>query len=386
MITSIKENRFMQYRKMPKSSDLISALSFGCMRFPVTPEGKIDEAPSFELLHHAYRNGVNYFDTAWPYHGGDSEPFLGRFLQQIDRSKVFVATKLPCWLINTREDMDTYLDKQLERLQTTYIDYYLLHALNRRSWANLKKLGVISFLEEAKRQGKIRHIGFSFHDASPVFRKIAIAYDWDFCQIMLNYLDTHYQAGIAGYNLAVSRGMGVISMEPLRGGKLVSPIPDAIAKIWQRSTVKQNPQERAMRWVWNLSGCTTLLSGMSSMQQLQENLAQADVWPDNNLTEAEIKLYKRVRREYIKRIPILCSECRYCLPCPANVAIPSVIGVYNEAVMFENKEKLKGEYRFFVPEDSRASKCTQCGACLSKCPHKLDIPKHMDTIATYFGD
>lgn len=375
----------MQFRKMPRSHDQLSALGFGCMRFPTTPEGNIDEPQAMAMLHQAYANGVNYYDTAWPYHKEESEPLLGRFLQQIDRKKVFVATKLPSWLIKTREDMDDYLNKQLERLQTDYIDYYLLHALNKNTWKNLKDLGVLSWLEEAKSKGKIRHIGFSFHDDYPTFRKITLAHDWDFCQIMLNYLDTQYQAGIRGYRLAVSRGMGIIAMEPLRGGKLISPIPDTVKAMWDKSKIQQSNLERAVRWVWNLEGCSVLLSGMSSLEQVQENSYFANICHANELSESDLRMYAKVRREYIKRIPILCSECRYCLPCPAKVAIPTVFGVYNEAVMFEDQKGHAKEYQLFIPGENRADKCTKCGACLVKCPHHIDIPTEMEKIARYFS-
>ena len=371
---------------MPKTTDRISSLGFGCMRFPTTAEGKIDRPQAMEMLTYAYKHGVNYFDTAYPYHNGESELVVGEFLQTIDRSKVLIATKLPCWLIKTPEDMDKYLNEQLSKLQTGYIDYYLLHALNHKTWAALKKMKVLKFLEKARADGRIRHIGFSFHDAYPVFRKIVMSYDWDFCQIMLNYLDTHYQAGKRGFEIAAERKMGIIAMEPLRGGKLVSPIPPGIEALWSKSSQQMSPVQRAVRWVWNLPDATVLLSGMSSLAQLKENIKYADAFSANELTPADLKLYQRVRREYIKRIPILCSECRYCLPCPQKVAIPSVMGVYNEAVMFDDKERHAKEYKWFVPEESRAGKCIQCGVCLAKCPQKIDIPNQMIKIADYFGE
>ena len=376
----------MQYRTMPRSEDKLSARGFGCMRFPTTAEGKIDEARSFAMLHAAYQQGVNYFDTAWPYHSGDSELFLGRFLQQIERSNVYVATKLPCWLIKSRQDMDDYLNKQLHRLQVDCIDYYLLHALNKRSWKSMQDLGVIPFLEEAKKAGKIKHIGFSFHDAYPVFRKIVLAYNWDFCQIMLNFLDTQYQAGIRGYRLALSRNMGIIAMEPLRGGKLVHPVPQEIQDLWKKSKFGRSTLERALRWVWNLKGSSVLLSGMSSLSQVEQNSQFADVCLPEELPASELKLYAKVRREYIKRIPIMCSECRYCLPCPSQVSIPSVFGMYNEAMMFGDKQRLTKEYTSFISAENRADKCTNCGVCLSKCPQHIDIPTEMKKIKEYFSE
>jgi len=375
----------MQYRTMPRSQDQISCLGFGCMRFPTDSSGNIEESTAFEMLNYAYQLGVNYFDTAWPYHNEQSEILIGKWLQQVDRDKVLLATKTPCWLIKSKDDFQKYLEKQLEKMQTDYIDYYLLHALNKGSWPAMQKLKVLDFMERAKADGLIRHIGFSFHDSYPVFKKITLAYEWDFCQIMLNYLDTHYQAGRNGYNLAVSRQMGVISMEPLRGGKLVSSLPPEVSRIWSLEKDRQTPLERALRWVWNLEGCQVLLSGMSSIDQVKENVRLADICMANTLSESQLKRYQQARREFIKRIPILCSECRYCLPCPAKVAIPYVIGTYNEAIMFNDRDRHKREYELFIPEPNRAGKCTNCGVCLTKCPQHIDIPKQMRLIRDYFS-
>jgi predicted aldo/keto reductase-like oxidoreductase len=370
---------------MPGGNTYLSALGFGCMRLPVDKEGKINEDEANRLLEYAYRNGVNYFDSAWGYHDGQSEPFLGRFIARHRRSKLLIATKLPCWLIKKREDMDDIFNQQLERLQTSYIDFYLLHALNRRSWKEMKSLKVLDFLEKARADGKIMHIGFSFHDAYPVFKNIVDSYDWDFCQFMLNYLDTHYQAGKRGYEIAVDKGMGVIAMEPLRGGKLVHPIPDEVKAVWKSSKTDISPQERALRWVWNLPGCTVNLSGMSTIDQVKENVAICERSGPNQIDSRDMKLYEKARREYLRRIAIPCTECRYCLPCPAGVAIPAVLGTYNEAMMFNDRERHTREYKMFLPEQQRADKCTKCGACLSKCPQKIAIPDWMERIADYFG-
>lgn len=375
----------MQYRTMPKSPDKLSILGFGCMRFPTSPEGVIDEEQSMAMLEHAYANGVNYYDTAYPYHGGASESFLKGFLAQHDRKSIYLATKLPCWLIKEPSDMMRYLDEQLDKLGTDYIDYYLLHALNRKSWTSLRKMKVMKFMEQAQAMGKIRHIGFSFHDDYKTFKKIVDAYDWTFCQIMFNYLDTHYQAGFKGYKLAESRGISVVAMEPLRGGKLVSPIPPEIEKLWRKAPNKRSMVERALRWVWNWENVSTLLSGMSTMEQLNENLRLADICPAGSLDDSEIKLYQKVRRAYIKRVPILCSECRYCMPCPYGVAIPSNFGVYNEAMMFNDQKRHSREYAMFIPENARADKCTNCGACVPKCPQKIAIPDELKKVRDYFA-
>ncbi len=375
----------MKYRKMPKSEDQISSLGFGCMRFPVTADGLIDEDRSLELLNYAYDNGVNYFDTAYPYHGGNSEPLVGKFLSAHPRKSILLATKQPCWLIKEAKDMDRYLEEQLEKLNTDYIDYYLLHALNRKSWPKMKKLKVIKFLEDAQKKGKIRHIGFSFHDNYPTFKKIVDSYDWTFCQIQFNYLDTTYQAGRNGYELAVKRSMGVIAMEPLRGGKLVHPIPPEISKIWSKHKPGISMAENALKWVWDHEGISTILSGMSDLEQLIQNLAYCDAASSNSLSPEDHKLYMKVRRAYLKRIAVLCSECRYCMPCPSGVAIPDCFGMYNEAMMFNSADRAQKEYTLFIPESARAGNCTNCGACLSKCPQQINIPAELNKVRDLLG-
>jgi len=374
----------MQYRVMPKSDDELSVLGFGCMRFPLTKDNNIDEPEAMKMMQHALDNGINYFDTAWPYHGEQSEPLVGRFLSNGNRAKVKLATKLPSWLIKTREDMDIYLDKQLERLQTDYIDYYLLHALNKGFWKNLTELGVFDFLEKAKAAGKIRHIGFSFHDKYPIFEEIVDGYEWDFCQIQLNFFDTSYQAGLKGMHIAASKGIGIIAMEPLRGGKLTGKVPADVQTIWDKSEFKRTTADRSLRWVWNKSEVQLLLSGMSTMEQVEQNLVTADSCSIGELTPNEAKLYEEARKVYIERMPVGCTSCGYCMPCPHGVNIPGSLGLYNNANMFENKEQSRKEYLMFIREESRADKCINCGECVPKCPQQIEIPKRLAEVAEYF--
>lgn len=376
----------MKYRTMPKSKDKLSILGLGLMRLPQTQDGKIDESLAIEMMEYALAKGVNYFDTAWGYHDGASEPLLGKFVARTDRSRFYIATKLPCWLVKSPQDMDDFLNRQLDRLQTDHIDYYLLHALNQRSWTQMLGFGVLDWLKQARAEGRIRHIGFSFHDRYSVFKKIVERFDWDCCQFMLNFLDTRYQAGRNGYNLASARGLGIIAMEPLRGGKLVQQVPDAIKAVWTKSKLDWSPVQRALNWVWNLDAVTVNLSGMSDLEQLKENIRLANSFKPGQLNDRELNLYKKARLEYLHRIAIPCSECRYCLPCPHKVAIPAVFGHYNESLMFGEKERHKREYLAWIPEEARADKCVNCGECLSKCPHHIPIPDWMKIVANYFEE
>ncbi len=376
----------MLYRKMPRSQDSLSILGLGLMRLPATSEGHIDEERSLEMLHHAVDNGVNYFDTAWVYYNGASEQLMGKFVDRVPRNKLLIATKSPCWLVKTASDLDKYLDQSLQRLRTDHIDYYLLHSLGQHSWNEMKKLKALDWLEKQKADGRIRHIGFSFHDKYPVFKKIAQYYDWDFCQFMLNYLDTHFQAGLSGYRLASSKGIGIIAMEPLRGGKLVQNIPPGVEAVWKKSAHAWTPVQRALNWIWNLEHCTVALSGMSSLEQLNENITLAKLSPTAKLSEKELTIYNQARLEYIRRIAVPCTECRYCMPCPHKVAIPGVFGIYNEAHIFNDRERHLKEYKGWIPEDSRADKCVNCGACVSKCPQHIPIPDRMKEVAKYFQE
>ena len=277
----------MQYRKMPKNGDQLSILGFGCMRLPVK-DGHIDEGRAIEQIRFAIDQGVNYVDTAWPYHAGESETVLGKALRGGYRDKVKVATKLPSWMIKSRADMDRYLAAQLEKLGTDHIDYYLVHSLDGTSWDNLARLGVREFLDQARMDGRITNPGFSFHGMAGDFNRIVDAYPWVFCQIQYNYLDEHHQAGTEGLQYAAAKGLGVIVMEPLRGGNLASVVPPGAEAIWNEAETRRTPAEWALRWIWNRPEVTVILSGMNEEAHIRENLSIANTARANALTEEEL--------------------------------------------------------------------------------------------------
>ncbi len=371
----------MLYRTMPKNGDELSILGFGCMRFPMIEGGKVDEDKAIEQIRHAIDNGVNYLDTAWPYHGGASETIVGKALQDGYREKVKIATKLPTWLIDSREDMDSYLNKQLEKLQTEVIDYYLLHALNGKSWDKLEQLGVADFLDAAAGDGRIVNAGFSFHGLVEDFKRIIDACPWTFCQIQYNYLDQEYQAGTEGLNYAAERDIGVIVMEPLRGGNLgLAEAPPAVAELWDQAETRRSPVEWALRWVWNDPKVIVVLSGMNDDAHIAENLAIADRALPDSLSDKECELVDRAARTYTDLMKVNCTGCGYCMPCPEGVMIPAVFEVYNKMHLFGGREETRFTYAIRMcgiisgTEPGFASVCVQCGECLEKCPQSIPIP------------
>jgi hypothetical protein len=371
----------MQYRSFPKIPGLaISILGFGCMRLPTIggDTARIEEDAATRLVRAAIDAGVNYLDTAHPYHGGQSEPFVGRALKNGYRAKVQVATKLPVWLVKAEADWERLLDEQLKRLDMSQIDFYLFHALAADRWETVRRLNGLSALERAKADGRIRHIGFSFHGSPDAFKAIVDGYDWEFCQIQYNFLDEAYQAGTEGLRYAASRRIGIIAMEPLRGGALAGNIPEPAQRIWERSLVRRTPAEWGLRWVWDHPEVVTLLSGMNAGAQLQENLTLAESARAGGMSAEDLALIGEVRSFYRSRMMVSCTTCGYCEPCPNGVAIPNVFSFYNRSVMFDAQKTSGGFYRKFLVENGQgADVCLACGECEPKCPQTIPITEKL---------
>lgn len=376
----------MLYRKIPKTGDELSILGFGCMRLPMI-DGRIDEDRAIRQIRSAIDAGVNYLDTAWPYHGGESERVLGLALRDGYRERVRIATKLPTWLVSNRADMDSFLNRQLEKLGTDHIDYYLLHALDGASWDGIRALDVAGFLDQAKEDGRIVNRGFSFHGLADDFARIVDGYGWEFCQIQYNYLDQEFQAGTRGLEYAASRGLGVIIMEPLRGGNLgLASAPDRVAAIWDEAQTKRSPVEWALRWVWNHPEVTVVLSGMNEESHVAQNMAIAAEARAGSLTASELALVDRAAATYTDLMQVGCTGCGYCMPCPMNVQIPVCFSYFNKLSMFGSPDEVKRLYIVFaggvVNNDGAgfASQCVQCGQCLEKCPQQIDIPAMLERV------
>ncbi len=381
----------MQYRKIPKTGEKLSTLGFGCMRF-IEKRGKIDEKIATRQLLMAKDKGVNYFDTAMPYHMGASETFLGKFFTETGtRKEINLATKLPPWSVEKKEDMEKLFNLQLKKLQTDYIDYYLLHALNGDAFKKLCEFGVLEFLTDLKRKGAIRNAGFSFHGRRKDFRKIVDAYDWEFCQIQYNYLDTDNQAGRIGLEYAAKNDLGVIIMEPLRGGNLGKIPPKEIQDIWKGSDIKREPVEWSLEWIWNHPDVTCILSGMNEDVHIQQNIDLANRALPNMMSQNDLDIIDKTETIFRKRMKAGCTGCNYCMPCPSGVNIPMSFEFYNAYHVFDDKTNAKMMYLgfcggLFSGESALASNCEECGECEKKCPQELPIQNLLKDVTNEFED
>ncbi|MBE3090086.1 MAG: aldo/keto reductase [Actinobacteria bacterium] len=378
----------MQYIKFGKQDFNVSRFGMGCMRMPskIISEGKrkIDEDESIKMIRYAIDHGVNYFDTAYAY--GDSELVVGKALSEGYREKVKLATKLPSWEIKSYGDFNKYLDEQLKRLQVEFIDIYLLHAMRQTYWENYKKLDVFKFLDEAKKQGKIVCAGFSFHDQLALFKEIVDCYNWDMCQIQLNYLDEHMQAGLEGLHYSASKSLPVVIMEPLKGGSLVNNLPSEVTELLKEDGSGINPVRLALRYLYSLPEATVILSGVSSMEQLKEDIEIFNSMPSGPLNDKELMLINRVRDLIKSKIVIGCTGCGYCMPCPSGVAIPDLFKLYNDVCMFNQLKVSKIFYQdVFISGKKDASQCTECEHCEEKCPQRLEIIKGLKDVRKLLG-
>jgi predicted aldo/keto reductase-like oxidoreductase len=380
----------MQYRNFGKLDWKVSALGFGCMRFPTTDGERLSpnilEDESIRMIRHAIDGGVNYLDTAYPYHSGQSEVVLGKALLGGYRDKVKVATKLPVWMVAEPSDFDKLLGEQLQKLQTDHIDFYLLHSLNKHRWRDIVlKHNLLAKAAEALADGRIRHLGFSVHDDYEGFEEIVNGSGlWEFCQIQYNYMDIENQAGTRGLKLAASKGLAVVVMEPLLGGRLVDP-PKDIVELMAGFPVRRSPAGWALQWLWDQPEVSVVLSGMSAFEQVEENLRLADASRVASFTPSEHELIAQVRQKYQARTAIPCTRCGYCMPCPNGVDIPANFDDFNHAHLFDDVAGARFKYSVFLTPEQRSSACINCGACEELCPQKIPISEWMPKVTALLG-
>jgi len=371
----------MQYRKNIKNNDNLSLLGLGCLRF-FNKRGTIDEDVGIDLIRKAIKAGVNYFDTAYIYLNGQSEVILGKALKDGYRDKAFIATKLPHFLVRKPKDIEKLFNTSLQRLQTDYIDYYLIHMLcDIAVWNKLEKFGIKQWIKDKKEKGIIKNIGFSFHGRYEEFENLIEAYDWDFCQIQYNYLDINYQAGTAGLRYANKKGLPIIIMEPLRGGLLVNGLPKEAGKLLEEKNI--TPQELGLSWLFDQPEVTVALSGMSSEEQLNDNVVLTDKYPANSLSAEQKQLATEVKKLIDVNIKVPCTACRYCMPCPSGVNIPACFATYNEKYTLKHKKTLLNYERntgSYGSKPGNAGQCTNCGACVKLCPQNINIPVELAAV------
>lgn len=366
----------MLYREFGKTGEMLSQLGFGAMRLPTVDndDSKIDEAKSLAMIRYAIDQGVNYLDTAWPYHGGKSEAFCAKVMKDGYRDKVKIATKSPVWDVKKPEDFDKFLELQLERLEVESIDFYLLHALSVDFWKNCRNADYKSFLDRAKASGKIKYAGFSFHDSMDLFEEIVHDYDWDFCQLQLNYMDEHYQGGLEGMKMANKKGMGVVVMEPLRGGTLSrTELPETLTSIWNEADIKRTPAEWALKYLWNIPEVGVVLSGMGEMWQVEENIRVASETGAGSLTEKENGLIDKAKAFFQEKTVVNCTNCRYCMPCPAGVNIPENFWAINHDSIFDDRGKAEFWINGWLGKEAGPTSCIECGLCEEHCPQGIKI-------------
>jgi uncharacterized protein len=377
----------------------VSALGFGCMRLPPRKVNRLraETDKSIELIRYGIDLGINYIDTAWPYHLGDSEKILGKALKDGYRDRVHLVTKLLMFMVTNVNHFDSYLKTQMKRLQTDHLDAYLFHALNQGQFDKIKKLGLIKKMENAKKEGLIENIGFSFHDTLPVFKEIIDYYPWDLTQIQYNYMDTGVQATTEGLAYAASKGIAVVIMEPLKGGTLVNPPQEAL-KIINSADKKRTPADWALQFLWNKPEVSVVISGMNSKEMIKENCASADNSGINALTKPELDIIQKLTEEFRKRIVVPCTSCSYCMPCPQGVNIPQNFACLNNVAVersrfrrvmirrtFRKLKSRKTNVNLTNP-DGNAKLCIKCGVCVAKCPQKIQIPEELEKVNQEFAN
>ena len=383
----------MLYNTLGKTNLKVSRLGFGCMRLPTkTNNADIDKVESFKMLEYGIENGINLIDTAFPYHSkeldgnGESEKVVGEFLSQNSlRQDIILQTKSPSWLMESSDDFNYYLDLQLEKLKTDYIDIYLLHSLTVPDWNKVNSLNVLDFLDDALSSGKIKHVGFSSHIEVDYLIEIIDAYPkWEMVLTQMNYLDEYYQSGIMGLDYLKQENIGSMIMEPLRGGRLVQNIPEKIQKLWDMAETKRTPVEWALQYLWNRDDVDCVLSGMTSLNQVKENIeiaSKLDV-----ISENDQELIREVARTYKTFLGNKCTRCGYCMPCPHGVDIINCLTEYNIAHMMGNPKASAMQYFSLIDDDARADSCIDCKECIPFCTQMLDIPHELEKVHKYFGD
>jgi uncharacterized protein len=375
----------LEYTDFPKLNIRLSRLGMGCMRFPRIKDSSgnsiIDEPESIRMVQYAIENGVNYFDTAYFYSG--SEEVLGKALEAGLRKKAFIATKSPVRIIKRPEDFDTYLIESLKKLKTEYIDFYLLHGLGSNSWEKVKKFKLLDKMDIAKKEGRIKYIGFSFHDNLELFKEIIDSYSWDMSQIQLNFIGEYYQAGLEGLKYAASKNIGMVIMEPLFGGILGENVQPDIIEKWDSSGIKRTPAEWAFKWIANFKESNVILSGVSNMEQLKEDIEIFGKAFPNSMTEKEKQTIDKVKKLYEKMLKVKCTGCSYCLPCPSGVSIPGIFTFYNRAFLGNSVSSKLGYKTWFCNSKEDASQCNECGQCEKACPQNINIINNLKIAHEY---